>query len=291
MQDDFELHPPESGCSLTVGMSISLQSEEERRRGRIEMSDDAVPDFYYDFAFVFVPDELARLADLAEPENWQSADMPDNDYAVLYQYLKYTYDRAYRENKIVYSEDGEACCFNTGLVTELQQEIYAYFLKNTTPDKQQWDLEKWILPTNVETRKFKTRPELVNYHEDPGCLVFDHRLPIDKSTDHIVLENRERWPDELRTRSDWDILNSLDGAIENARRRIRRNYKTAVPQFHRGRIQLLIPLCFTDPSKVDLALVVERVEDRYIASTILTLPMAYRNARLLAKPDQAWLSQ
>ena len=46
----------------------------------------------------------------------------------------------------------------------------------------------------------------------------------------------------------------------------------------------------TSPSQVDLALTVSREGDVYLASTVLTLDMAYNNARLVARPDSDWLT-
>ena len=54
-------------------------------------------------------------------------------------------------------------------------------------------------------------------------------------------------------------------------------------------MQLLLPLCLLKPDVADLALVVARVGDAYHGSTVLTLDMAYNNARLLARPDSEWL--
>lgn len=71
---------------------------------------------------------------------------------------------------------------------------------------------------------------------------------------------------------------------------VRGSYKTAVPHYYQGRVQLLLPLCLTDPQKTDLALAVEIHKDFYRATTCLTLDMAYNNARQLAKPDQDWLT-
>lgn len=81
----------------------------------------------------------------------------------------------------------------------------------------------------------------------------------------------------------------LTGAIDNAKERVRRNYKAAVPQYYRGRIQLLLPLCLSNPKVADLALVVEAHDGFYRAATCLTLDMAYNNARQLARPDRDWL--
>ena len=56
-----------------------------------------------------------------------------------------------------------------------------------------------------------------------------------------------------------------------------------------GGLQLLLPLCLVRPDQADLALVVERENQVYRASTVLTLDMAYNNARLVARPDTEWL--
>lgn len=45
----------------------------------------------------------------------------------------------------------------------------------------------------------------------------------------------------------------------------------------------------TNRSKADLALVIYRQNEVYLASTCLNLDMAYNNARLLARPDSDWL--
>ena len=62
-----------------------------------------------------------------------------------------------------------------------------------------------------------------------------------------------------------------------------------LPQYHRGQLQLLLPLCLSRPEQADLALVVVKVEQVYRGSTVLTLDMAYNNARLIARPDTEWL--
>ena len=82
----------------------------------------------------------------------------------------------------------------------------------------------------------------------------------------------------------------LDGAIRSAQERVRRNYKAAIPQYYRGRLQLLLPICLSNPRQADLALVVERHGSSfYRSATCLTLDQAFNNARLIAKPDQDWL--
>jgi hypothetical protein len=95
------------------------------------------------------------------------------------------------------------------------------------------------------------------------------------------------------------LVNTFNGAIEHAKKRLKRNYKTAIPQYYRGKhtpvgqLQLLLLLCFSDPTKADLALAVYKVsqdgEHFYSGRTCLTLDMAINNARLICKPDDEWL--
>ena len=71
--------------------------------------------------------------------------------------------------------------------------------------------------------------------------------------------------------------------------RVRQNHRTPAPQYFNGRLQFLLPLSFERPDLCDLVLAVEPYDEFYRATTCLTLAMAYSNARLLGRPDQAWL--
>ncbi|MFD0705156.1 DUF3825 domain-containing protein [Alloscardovia venturai] len=89
------------------------------------------------------------------------------------------------------------------------------------------------------------------------------------------------------------LMNRLDDAIELARKRVEWNYKTAVPAFYPSRnvMCILLPLDLTDDDKPDVALVAELTESgAYLGQTIITMNMAYNNARLIARPDSDWLS-
>jgi hypothetical protein len=120
-------------------------------------------------------------------------------------------------------------------------------------------------------------------------LVLDIRKDLRVNVEHIIEENRERIPEPYRSMEDFTLQQLLKGAIDNARERVRRSYKTAIPQFYKGQVQLLLPLCFKDPQRAELALVVERHQTFYRAATCLSLDMAYNNARQLARPDRDWL--
>lgn len=88
------------------------------------------------------------------------------------------------------------------------------------------------------------------------------------------------------------IRNRLRDAIELAIKRVGWNYKTAIPMFYpRGNtMSLLLPLCLNNDQQADVALVVQRMRSgNYQGQTILTLPQAYLDARLVCRPDSDWL--
>ncbi len=90
----------------------------------------------------------------------------------------------------------------------------------------------------------------------------------------------------------------LDGEVDRACRRAKRNYKYAVPCFYPTRkvMSILLPLTCAGPSdeeepKPNLVLVCERtVSGDYIGQTVLDLSMAYVDARLLCAPESEWLN-
>lgn len=253
-----------------------------------------MPDFpeeLYDFAFIFeFENRIAELALLAEPEDWGYHAVPsEKEHPVLSSFIRYTYKRLVEQGLIYTSNDAQKACFNTGLVTPNQEEIFALFDVNRRVDAQPWRWVSWCKKSDHHLGTFEALPDLASYFEDPSKLVFDIRKELRYNVDHIILDNRERFPAAYSAMNDYQLQTFLVGAIENAKKRVRRNYKTAIPQYYRGRVQLLLPLCISNPSTADLALVVEEQQTFYRASTCLTLSMAYNNARQLARPERDWL--
>ncbi|MDF5735749.1 MULTISPECIES: DUF3825 domain-containing protein [unclassified Nostoc] len=246
------------------------------------------------FEFAFIPDMDASLQELAkeeaESEDWNYQNtVIDRSLPVLYNYIRYTYRKVAEEGKISLSEDGQYSCFNTGLVTPSQETIYASFEVNRRTDVQRWFFKAWLRGGRWELNNFPELPDLAHYFDDPASLVFDTRKDLRINVEHIIEENKERFPEPYKSMDDYALQTFLKGAIDNAKERVRRNYKTAIPQYYRGQIQLLLPLCIGNPQRADLALVVERHSTFYRASTCLTLDMAYNNARQITKPDRDWL--
>lgn len=161
---------------------------------------------------------------------------------------------------------------------------------------QDWFFKQFATQSDAMRRNlmngFSGSPEVAEYYnaENYRDLFFNLEYTTIVVADHIVEDNISRFPEMMR-----DNLHlasaALQGAVDKLYSQVRRNYKLAVPHWHDGHIQLLLPLFLSDPHKADLALVVERVDAQkcYVARTILTMDMAYKDARLICRPDSDWL--
>ena len=241
------------------------------------------------FDYAFCHDYERKIQGLSGlcPEKWSFGGRSDN--IILKNYIEHTFLKLYEEENI--SETDDHALFNTGLYTVYYAPIFAYFTKNKIPDRQEWYFDRFYTSYQLSMMGIIDLPKRANYFDDPAALVFDTNCDIFPQYPHIFNdpENFLRIPEAVRESSNKVML--FDGAVKRAKNMIDANYKTAVPQYYKGRIQLLIPICLVNESVPDLALVVSKNDaaDRYLGHTCLTLDMAYNNARLIARPDSAWL--
>ena len=119
-----------------------------------------------------------------------------------------------------------------------------------------------------------------------------------QDTASMTQDEREEYFERLRDaiRDDMECYRNMAGRLEDALsmslRRIKWNYKTAVPVYYatKDRLCLLLPLCLVRDSVVDAALVVSRTQSgRYQGETIYTLDWAYKCARIIYHIDSDWL--
>ena len=178
---------------------------------------------------------------------------------------------------------------------------------------------------------FNPLPEPPSYFRSLHDMFYDIGAPEPiMDYEHILLENVERLPREflleycngreleefirkspyetglsadryheelaVRIRADMRFYRRLIGrfreAVSIALKRVRWNYKTAIPMYFptRNIMSLLLPLSLVEDDQADVALVVERLENgNYLGHTILTLQMAYNNARLVCRLESDWL--
>ena len=252
----------------------------------------------FEFAYFPKREECIKFLaeDLADREPWDYSDSQENRHSILKNYLEYYYRRIKEEGKIKFTSDNEYASFNTGLVTSNQEEIFCLFqrykgpLKNPAPYYFQGFAK--VSDARLLTLFGSNLPEPANFFEKPELLILNPKYKIMPDIEHIITDNKKRFPPHLQQADDSEMRRQLHGAIEDVTKKVRTNYKIAIPQYFAGKIQLLLPLCLTSGSpNPDLALVIDKVpsQDIYSAKTCLTLKMAYGNARLIVKPQSDWL--
>jgi hypothetical protein len=243
-----------------------------------------------------------KLAQMAKGEQWNfqrnqfTTKYSNQKFPILTSYLNYTFLRLQDLDRLAYSEDGVSMCFNTGLQTPEEKDIYAVFFRHQAPDKchrPNWVFDRFAESYNNVLRQFPRLPEIATYIKDPADLVFDPNLEIDVNYDHMLNtpDNRERLPQSLKSNNRTALL-ALKGSIESLRDKVLRNYKVAIPHWYGNRIQLLLPLYLTNEAIADNALIVDKdMRSRmYLARTVLTMDMAYIDARIITRPDREWLN-
>lgn len=276
---------------------------------------------------------LQVLAGLAEKERWTYRSVPDlSPLPVLDGYIRYTFLRVYEQGEVTETE--RFSCFNTGLLTPNQEEIFGVFrvsdLFNPSqavgPGNKRWFLTSWARAGDSQLTDFLDFPGLATYWTDAAELIFNPGLQVQLNLDHIIRDNLNRFPTELgghldvngvptdlvvspdieieageskeaaallMERPDFQVplatRNALEGAMKHSIRLAQRSYRIAVPQYHHGRIQLLLPLYLRNSERPDLALTLERHGAWYRAATVLYPDWAFRHARLLSRPNSEWL--
>lgn len=252
------------------------------------------------FEFAYFPDYEESIKSLAETlsdkEPWDYSDSMEARYSILKNYLEYYFRRLKEEKKIKFTKDNNFCCFNTGIVTSNQEEIICFFERYTgnRPASAPYYFKGFfrISDSIVLTHFGNELPEPANFFEKPELLILNPKYKIMPDIEHIIIDNKDRFPSHLKNADNSEMRRQLHGAIEDVTKKVKTNYKIAIPQYFANKIQLLLPLCLTSgSSNPDLALVIDKVpgQDIYSAKTCLTLKMAYNNARLIVKPQSDWL--
>ncbi len=248
---------------------------------------------------------LKDLADnICEVEDWDYINNKQNSNPVLRSYINQTCKQLIRQDKVVFgtsSYGDEYAFFNTGLVNGFQDEIYAYFQKSRKySELQPWgiNIPKWeFLEFNTDQSRyykyFDKPADIASYFDEADAtkLVFDTTLTIRPNWEHLCKRKKRVDSPAVQSMNEQEFRDAIEDSINMAKKRIRRNYKTAIPHFYDNDIQFLIPMCERKNRGIAIAaMVIEKQEQIYVVSTILTLDQAYNNARLLAKPDREWLN-
>ena len=249
-----------------------------------------------DFAFTgnneFYFFKLAELTNIAEKENWTTEKEYEN--GVLKFYIDKTFERAYINNHIIYSNDKMHCCFNTGLLSKNFEIITAFFKLNDdkqNPNPPKWYFLGFVLESDRDfIDKFDNLPPLVKYYDNFSELIYDPTLKISINNNHIIDHNWDRFPQPVKDIGKLGFCHMLQGILNSTYKLIERNHRIAVPQFYNNKIMFLVPLNIPIGDKIyTMALAVEQIKNQYRANTILPVDWAYSYARLIAKPENSWL--
>ena len=235
-------------------------------------------------------DKLKYLALIAEDENWDYKDGKDV-HPILFQYILHTFDRIFTERKISFFSKEQIALFNTGLLTKNGEDIFACFKRTSTAlGGQQWYLDSFYKESDREIIGFKPLPQVVDYYKQIGDesveSYFDASCEIVSNSDHILDDRNFRMPELFRTFDNQTQQYIFNGAFAKLKKKLARNPRLAVPQIYNGKMTYLLPLEICGET---VALAIEKIDGVYRANTVLTLEMAYTNARLLATPDSNWL--
>lgn len=217
---------------------------------------------------------LPDLARMALEERWFFGATPDDgdEFPILENYLKYTYWRLRRENKVVEGENLAA--FNTGLVDRLYDPIFALFERNDLRNPKPWRFRAICVPGKGAAGKqltevFDPTPEAASYFQSNFDMLLDTTKQIHVDYDHVIIDgvSRDRFPpaflaqyppkkfsacdytqldrnarEEYLTKlaeaigEDLQTMRGIKRRLEDAKvlaeKRTRWNYKTAIPQYY-----------------------------------------------------------
>lgn len=245
---------------------------------------------------------LADLAQLAKPEDWsfKRAEKLDstNGYPILRRYLEQTFLRLQDQGRISFNMDDGICCFNTGLQTTDERDLYALFSRSSTSRTDQlcdWLYSGFVDSASRRLRSVQPLPAMASYHCQPGDLIYHVDYDLVVNIDHLLDKTiLNRLPEEIRNSRRLAIY-AIEGAMNQLKGKILRHPRIAIPTWYPRlqRIQLLLPLCISYSDRADVALVAERDDSAkvYHVRTFLPLDMAYTHARLITRPDQGWLME
>ena len=267
---------------------------------------------------------LGSLANECIVENWNFKDYKSKiSHPILKNYLANSYYQALYENKVHFNKNEKTACFNTGLLDPYFNEIFIVCDYDDCHDGILFQYCELRRPRTIQQnhRRFQRyvtkTPELACFYEKTADLLFNsdiNALEINIANQHIFEDNLERINDSLPPHQEkFDAKTNISACVQKFRTSIayslelaKRNYKLIAPQFwpENAEVQYLMPIYLDgkceeqngsskEIAMPNVALCLEKVDNvegiKYRGTSILTLDMAYQNARLIAKPDSFWL--
>ena len=236
---------------------------------------------------------VSKLKNMALKERWYyKAQSPTDPYPILSRYLNYTFYRLSKESNKIKTNDHFAA-FNTGLVNELYESIYALFEKNKNKNRQEWYFNGFCISGvgwagKTLASNFNPLPERAQFFNTPMELIYDTTAPEPQMNwNHIILDNVSRLPVEflednkpsgfifrdtnrMNTIEKNDYFKSLANAIEHDSKKFRsiKNRFADSLSLALKRVQwnfkTAIPMYYPSNNKMSLLLPLSLIDDEVI---------------------------
>jgi hypothetical protein len=189
--------PKESDSKTNLSLQSQLKPKPTSKSNKI-------PDNILDWAYMGdFRKAVNDLKNLALKERWYYKTLnPSHPFPILSKYLTYTFYRLSKEPGKIKISDSFAA-FNTGLVNNLYEPIYALFEKNRAIDRQEWYFQEFCISGvgrsgKIIASNFNPLPERAHFFQNPSDLIYDSKAPEPQlNWNHIILDNVSRLPIEF----------------------------------------------------------------------------------------------
>lgn len=254
-----------------------------------------------------------KLSKMAIEETWE---MDGVEFRILNKYLTNYFDGALYSGLLSMNAENitkaKKIVFNTGLLSRrTNDDLFLVFVRKTDGNplnikSQKFEFEDVVLPNSHKIGELNI-PKAINLlHAIDDVILNVDYVDLERTNFEHILDDKhlERIADEhvkkkffAIARTDRRIM--LQGALDKALKKCRRDYKYAIPNAYRGEISFLLPIFFDeqkDKNKPAMILALTKVNmasaDKLFhwrINTCLSLEMAYGSARTIAKPESDWL--
>lgn len=260
-------------------------------------------------------DELKSV--LIDDEDWSFGVQSAFHYPILKSYLEHTlrrliyeYDQLGEKHKLVFSASGKYVAFNTNLLSKYYNDVIICGEADCDDDINNLKIYKPRIVQNGRKELFdlgfaikgiREMEDFIEppcYFQDVSEVVFNASWIVDtdneEKLEHIVLDRSFRWAN-AQNLSLQDKVKALKDGIDHAVMMARRNYKYIVPSYHarEHKLQFLMPIFLKDDVKRPAAVIILSKHEKgqfYTPETALTFEQAYKDARLIVKPESSWLN-
>ena len=253
---------------------------------------------------------LDIVAKRAIPESWSfQREKSTVSAPILRSYLDNIMIKLRKEtaagakDKIIYNANHSKVMFNTNLLDIFSRDVIIIADVKHLENGDEYLIRPTLSNGNLAQLKAgfsKTdNPAPAEFFQDVRDVVFQTNWAVDEDYDsykHIIEQRIYRFPPEYQDKPTDELARKLRDAINFAITLTKRNYKFVVPMYRPqiDAIQLLMPIYLNGSFKSapDFALVLtpNPKHEIYEPETILPLHAVYKNARLIAKPDETWLN-